>query len=628
MKQMMVKIVIAWLVLSAQAGGADLTDADSDGLPDVWEGYFGLSTNNATGMDGAFGDPDADGLSNYVEYMAGYWDIGGNVYSNSALAVPGLSPTNAYSVTAGVLDSYIRPAGTNVCLRFIFTDGDYCDDLFELAIPLGSVDLYDDHRDTPNGNMWRYFRSVQDPSVKSVNLNVQYYGFNARGFSGNLQVWLYKEPTMAGTPLYKESFAIDGNWGSGKTIVITNRAALAQINGDVYVTAFIDIDGNGVWNTGEPLGVGCEYPGQIASGESKINVSLTDMDIRGMRYEIPDGNQGYDRVVIKRETVDGNANYKLTVKDYNVYAGRHWIQESDWLGDGYVGIDWGLSGVPTTMSRYRLGYSIYMGDRFGVSDIPVYTFTNLYEATRPVTVQVWPSSGSVIKSRTVTFRWTSAPSAPYYNIRILDAAGNESGDILWERSAAEAKATRLEGVYLNGEYYYTPNYTFADGDYRWDIEALSDKFSTETSALTLTQVPFTVAGMQMTPQKYGAIDVKLFYAGKSASGNFIVAAYASPSFVGVPVSTQRIAYSASIKNMSVGVAARLDLLAVGTYYVVAWKDADSDGIRDRSESWGYYNWLGTPGKVFFAPRAVNVQIEGGSPLVSVVVEDQPGTGRR
>ncbi|MEI6606846.1 MAG: hypothetical protein WCP35_16165 [Verrucomicrobiota bacterium] len=42
-------------------------DTDEDGLPDGWERTNGLDPNDATGDNGAGGDPDGDGLSNYDE---------------------------------------------------------------------------------------------------------------------------------------------------------------------------------------------------------------------------------------------------------------------------------------------------------------------------------------------------------------------------------------------------------------------------------------------------------------------------------------------------------------------------------------------------------------------------------
>ncbi len=42
-------------------------DADGDALPDDWEAAMGLSTSTASGSDGAFGDPDGDGVNNLDE---------------------------------------------------------------------------------------------------------------------------------------------------------------------------------------------------------------------------------------------------------------------------------------------------------------------------------------------------------------------------------------------------------------------------------------------------------------------------------------------------------------------------------------------------------------------------------
>ena len=46
-------------------------DSDGDGLPDGWEVRYGLDPNDATGHNGADGDPDDDGLSNLTEYQNG-----------------------------------------------------------------------------------------------------------------------------------------------------------------------------------------------------------------------------------------------------------------------------------------------------------------------------------------------------------------------------------------------------------------------------------------------------------------------------------------------------------------------------------------------------------------------------
>jgi hypothetical protein len=51
--------------------GSVTTDGDLDGLPASWEQANGLDDNDATGNNGAAGDPDGDGVSNLDEWLVG-----------------------------------------------------------------------------------------------------------------------------------------------------------------------------------------------------------------------------------------------------------------------------------------------------------------------------------------------------------------------------------------------------------------------------------------------------------------------------------------------------------------------------------------------------------------------------
>lgn len=46
-------------------------DSDADALPDAWEVMYLLNPNSAAGEDGNAGDPDADGVTNFVEWQYG-----------------------------------------------------------------------------------------------------------------------------------------------------------------------------------------------------------------------------------------------------------------------------------------------------------------------------------------------------------------------------------------------------------------------------------------------------------------------------------------------------------------------------------------------------------------------------
>jgi hypothetical protein len=53
------------------APGSTVGDRDQDGLPDEWEWRHGLDLWSAAGVNGADGDPDEDGLTNWEEFQAG-----------------------------------------------------------------------------------------------------------------------------------------------------------------------------------------------------------------------------------------------------------------------------------------------------------------------------------------------------------------------------------------------------------------------------------------------------------------------------------------------------------------------------------------------------------------------------
>ena len=63
-------------------------DSDGDGLPDWWEGTYGLDPFSAEGESGRDGDPDLDGFSNIQEYEAGTDPVDPGSALRAALSVP------------------------------------------------------------------------------------------------------------------------------------------------------------------------------------------------------------------------------------------------------------------------------------------------------------------------------------------------------------------------------------------------------------------------------------------------------------------------------------------------------------------------------------------------------------
>ncbi len=61
-----------WVASAPNPGSRNLLSSTAgDGLPDDWKLEYGLDPNSSAGINGASGDPDSDGYSNYAEYVFG-----------------------------------------------------------------------------------------------------------------------------------------------------------------------------------------------------------------------------------------------------------------------------------------------------------------------------------------------------------------------------------------------------------------------------------------------------------------------------------------------------------------------------------------------------------------------------
>ncbi len=76
-------------------------DGDDDDLPDDWEEAHGLDPANPAGDDGAWGDPDGDGLENFREFQAGLDPRKEDVHG-----APGLALWECWESTLGDLQAF------------------------------------------------------------------------------------------------------------------------------------------------------------------------------------------------------------------------------------------------------------------------------------------------------------------------------------------------------------------------------------------------------------------------------------------------------------------------------------------------------------------------------------------
>jgi hypothetical protein len=96
------KLVFEMTLQSGQS-----SDSDGDGLPDYWELAYGLNPYDSTGINGAEGDPDQDGITNIQEFQRGLnpqnpdtdhdgWTDGAEIASGNDPLNPGDSPVRLF----------------------------------------------------------------------------------------------------------------------------------------------------------------------------------------------------------------------------------------------------------------------------------------------------------------------------------------------------------------------------------------------------------------------------------------------------------------------------------------------------------------------------------------------------
>jgi len=202
---------------------AQTADSDGDGLPDWWERLYDLDPLDPTGDNGAGGDPDLDGLSNYAEYLIS------EVYQ-FRISSPRKFKTSPGQKFSDYFEREIYLNGvwteSRVPYGFIFSDHDFVEDWWEdLYAPLyANRFVYDPHVDY-NFNGWSNWATVRynlakapiradvlatvgvsgiynEIPIPTIKLNLTYGGLLANGpqMAGTVVVHGFADPEMKGQP--------------------------------------------------------------------------------------------------------------------------------------------------------------------------------------------------------------------------------------------------------------------------------------------------------------------------------------------------------------------------------------------------------------------------------------------
>ena len=298
---------------------------------------------------------------------------------------------------------------------------------------------------------------------------------------------------------------------------------------------------------------------------------------------------------------------------------RDYITEADILKSGELDIDWDFfeSEALSTLKHknvdpVKVAYSIILGN--GEIDL---TKTNNYFSIctvrqfdaanrRQTAVALSPGvDNSVVYDSHPTFKWKMPNNADTYmafRIQILDGAG-----VVWDSGIRRAPARNADGVYTFESDAYIGDALENFKNYTWRVSMYNSKFrsdawSTENYTLRMG-APETGAG-------YGNIPVCVKYLGSSdvaAASTFVVEAFTTPDFTGMPAARALVKDAASVTAAGVQHPTNAVLmgLSTGKYFLRAYADLNTAGAvkrqRDPFESWGYACGRGKLGEKMYTP---------------------------
>ena len=430
---------------------------------------------------------------------------------------------------------------------------------------------------------------------------------------------------------------------------------------------FADLDGNGSWSKGEPMGVVRNV--DVGWSESSFEVALTSESPICPRPSL--AVSGGDGSGSSGESGSVNTNsmsshifvYRYAVDEYNPpsaisygpildkeIGGRTYLHEGDFLSDVDFDIDWKEfqsavmrnavvwgTGFPVTSVTYRVYFQPVSIDSEAVSNtVPYISFTREFGTSHAMAVPVAPGEdSSIIYGARPTFRWTMTGNRPdtYTAFAIQVKSGstevwnsgtqmapprNDAGEYVWKAPLYPGDQTSFGKVFAN-----TNNYT-------WSVTMYNSKYQSPNWSATRNFRVNVYAEDEVNGAGYYGLKAAVKYFGPGAvntaastvASTLRVEAYTTPDFSGEPAGRTFVRDLDSVTNAAHEVNATIVGLKPGTYYVRAFIDSDGDFKRSDWESWGYACQRGDADTgAVFAPTAVAVGEGLPTPTARVYVED-------
>ncbi len=604
----------------------------------------------------AFSDPEMNGNPDAIFTLAAPAANGAGTAMSKMLGFWGAKKITGYLSPGSVVPGSILLSFTDVSIDAYKVTGVVAFDVY--SDPTGKT-----------GTIMGTDRSGWEGVIGTINYITGYYEIDLSWFqgvvfyvgTGTVRAQLNPETSFV-TVAYQATQVA----GWPKTIYLTDADVGYVREGKNRFFAFLDVNASGTWDAGEPCGVAAPFVTDVNWDVNRIRIELTDYTPNYLRMTLQPGVRSEDiylgsgggqagggtgggtanletRVRVQRAMVDGAINYNKVVLD-KVLRGRTYLHEGDFLAQGQMALDWGLTDVPTTMNRWLVGYNVYVGDgTILTNNTHVLTFTNRFDAAQGAAQAVSPINGAYVYSARPTFRWTMPAG---YNAFALELRkGSPTGPVVYESGVQQAPPRDT----INGQYVWeapvhagnrlpSGHILSSNTVYAWRVIPLNPKFvigdvSTISATAWSGWKMFRLdVNAPMQSSGYGEIKAVVKYHGPSVallSGNVKVEVFRNRGFTGVPAARYTLTdtengylVTPGTTNINAVVRGLSPSSSVGAYYVRAFIDQNGNDVRDAWESWGYANYYGVTDTPFdVKPFAVAFEITDLTQVASLVIED-------
>ena len=565
-------------------------DSDGDGMPDWWETIRGLDPGSAVGENGAWGDPDGDGLHNLGEFL---------VLSD---------PLNPDSFGTGLHDFFAWDmAGSNNFRIYgeVHTDFDGMEDAWEVEQGLDPR-RYEAHIDS-DGDGWLNIAefmsdvdantfaignassptSNQSHPTPTVSLLVRYNGFRS---SGPLRIQAYHNPKMDGNPAMQHTFpAVAGTFPVTLTMTTNDAGYLKE--GPTWFFAYFDNNpANGTWDQGEPAGLAAAQPVNIRWG--KVNAVELELRESQPNYGVPAYEMaGYARFAWG--TVDAANEYWVSIRNMSLGGGpviqdttkslylpisapKTYFHEGDFQYFGAAGLL--RSGYQYGLPQAGYEWYVYVKQNEVYTRVASNSFVVVYP---PIATPVpLTPNGTIFTYARNELAWRGNTGATRFRLQIARDSGFTS---LAADTTFRAPAPRSDGSYRVTMPVFGGDSGFTDGVYYWRVMGLSPSGNTGLSPAR----SFTIALADHPAGPY-SIAGNICYFGKVTNANWVVQAFNSAGFALLPEAQITVANTSVDGNWPLNrIPFKMVGLRPGTYYVRAFLDQNGNRQPDSWETYGF-----------------------------------------